>query len=59
MEKLKTTDLRQMLRCSQTTLERWIRAGKIPAPIQMVAGGTRLWLKSEIDQIFNRNTPVS
>lgn len=54
MEMLKIADICRTCRCGRQTVERLVRAGKLPQPIQLVPGGTRLWPKNEIDRIFAR-----
>lgn len=53
MSKLSTKQVAQKLGISKSALSRYILAGKIPAPPEIMAGGMRmrLWNESEIERL--------
>lgn len=42
---------------SKTTLWRWVKSGKFPAPRRRMDVGKRLWVKVEIDKWMLENCP--
>lgn len=53
MRKLSTQQVAKMLGLGIATLSRYIKAGKIPAPPETMAGGIRLrlWSESDIERL--------
>jgi predicted DNA-binding transcriptional regulator AlpA len=37
----------------KTTLERWVKQGQFPPPLNVGAGGVRLWAVADIEAVLN------
>jgi predicted DNA-binding transcriptional regulator AlpA len=51
---VRKTELAELLGCSQWSLQRWLRAGKIPRPFYLVDGGPAHWKIRDIEAFIEQ-----